>query len=153
MSAVTLTMALGPALAADVAEFTTVTNDAGEPLYEYASSWCNVSVGESVDVTLVDLTGGTVLLPQITEVHLKNYDKPAGKKEKNAVTPNREPKGKMATIMYAVVPPASSVNITLMSVSSNPDWHTVHVRLKLDNGELLGVNLHSMPCDSTPETT
>jgi hypothetical protein len=38
VSAVTLTLAIGPALAANVAEFTTVTNDAGEPLYEYESS-------------------------------------------------------------------------------------------------------------------
>ena len=92
------------------------------------------------------------MLPLITEVHLKNYDKPPGKKEKNAVTPNREPKGKTATIIYGVDPAAPSVNIELSSVSLD-DWHTVHVRLKLDNGELLGVNLHSMPCDPTPEAT
>jgi len=157
VSAVTLIMGIEATLAADIDEFTTVTDDADVPLYMYASSWCDVMAGQSVVVELQDLTVGSIPLPLIEVVALKNYEKTNGKQFKNAVTPKRKTPGKTATLnddgdkMYEVAPATTKVSIKLASVNTD-DWHTVHVRLKLDNGELLGVNLHSMPCEVTELT-
>ena len=103
VTAVTLTMGFGPALAADVAEYSEATTNDGS-LIVYASSWCGVltDAPDSVVVTLRDVSDDPVESPEeyppaatarIAGVVLKNFDK----EFKNAVTPNGKVKGKKET--------------------------------------------------------
>jgi hypothetical protein len=168
VSAVTLIVGAESVLAAQVAEYSQAVTEDGS-LIVYESSWCEVQVGMPVTVTLRDVLDPPADSPEgnpesvtakVMAVYLKNYDKQGDKKFKNAVTSNGKVKNKQATVtpMSEVVPPAPIVMITLQTVTDADgavvdDWYTVHLRLVLSDGSRLGVNLHSMPCEVTPDAT
>lgn len=133
-----------PAQAFDVAEISLKEFDDGS-IVEYESSFCEVTVGDTVVVTLVgDGGGGDADVAMIEAVELK--------KGNNKATPSRGagPDGakggeRTADITPMISADGRSAEISL--VDATDGWHTVHVRLELDTGGRLGVNLHSTPCE------
>jgi hypothetical protein len=154
LSKLTVLAAVGllalPALAFDVAEISLKEFDDGS-IAEYESSFCEVMVGDRVVVTLVgDGGGGDADIAMIEAVELK--------KGNNQATPSRGqgPEGakggpRTAEITPMISADARSVEITLNAATDG--WRTVHVRLELDTGGRLGVNLHSTPCEPEVDET
>jgi hypothetical protein len=102
-------------------------------IVEYESSFCEVLVGDTVTVTLME-TDATVVSAEV--------------KTRNGATPNRgKNRGgpRTATVVAVLMDSGTSVDLTLDSADDG--WHTVHVKLELSTGDKLGVNLHSTMCD------
>jgi hypothetical protein len=73
-------------------------------------------------------------------------------KARNVATPNRGKKrggARTASITPVIGADGRSVDITLDDADDG--WHTAHARLELSNGDKLGVNLHSTPCEPEEE--
>lgn len=105
---------------------------------EFESSFCEVVVGDTVSVMLSGAVGDAATAEIVA----------ASIKSRNGATPNRgKQKGgdRTGEIMSVIGADGRSIDITLDAADEG--WHTVHVRLELSNGDRLGVNLHSTPCE------
>jgi hypothetical protein len=130
-----------PALAFEVAEISLKELSDGS-IVEFESSFCEVVVGDTVSVMLTGVEGDAATA-EVVAAYLK---------ARNAATPNRGKKkggARTASITPIIGADGRSVDITLDDADEG--WHTVHARLELSNGDKLGVNLHSTPCEPEEE--
>jgi hypothetical protein len=111
-------------------------------IIDFESSFCEVVVGDTVSVSLMGTEGEAAIATIVA----------ASVKSRNGATPNRG-KGKdnvkggarTGAISSVISADGRAVDVTL--TAADDGWHTVHVRLELDTGDKLGVNLHSTPCE------
>ena len=125
-----------PAAASDVAEVSMKELSDGS-IIEFESSFCGVSVGDTLPVMLTG-EDGDATTAEIVAVSVKTQ---------NGATPNRGKKkgsARTASVSGVIGPDGRTVDITLDAADEG--WHTAHARIELSTGDKLGVNLHSMPC-------
>ncbi len=130
-----------PAAAFEVAEISMQELSDGS-IIEFESSFCEVVVGDTVSVMLTG-DGGDSDIATVVAASVKTH---------NGATPNRGKKkggDRTGSITPVIGVDGRSVDLTLDAADDG--WHTVHARLELSNGDKLGVNLHSTPCDPDEE--
>jgi hypothetical protein len=109
-------------------------------IVDFESSFCEVVVGDTVTVALMGTEGDAATATIVA----------ASLKPQNGATPNRgkgNGRGGARTGEIESVILADGRSIDVMLTAADDGWHTVHVRLELDTGDKLGVNLHSTPCE------
>jgi hypothetical protein len=106
-------------------------------IIEFESSFCGVSVGDTVQVMLTGEEGDATTA-EFVAVSVKTH---------NGATPNRGKKkgsARTASVFGVIGPDGRTIDITLEAADDG--WHTAHTRTELSTGDTLGVNLHSKPC-------
>jgi len=140
LASLALVFALGTGGAAAFQEASdspsTHTLDSDLSTIDWNSAFCEVVAGNMVVVNLSNPSGGDAAGLMITGIHTRNSNG----------TPSKGKNGGRPTPVVAVggALPGLSVTLTLITFDGAK---TSHVSIDLDNGDSLGVNLHSNPCD------
>ncbi|MDX1485096.1 MAG: hypothetical protein R3229_11510 [Alphaproteobacteria bacterium] len=113
----------------------THTLDSDLSTIDWNSAFCEVAAGESVVVSLTNASGGDAAGLTITGFSVRNSN--GTPKKGNAPRP---------TPVVAVTSVLPGTSVTLM-LTTFDGAKSAHVSIVLSNGDTLGVNLHSNPCD------